>query len=276
MAVIPLFGSLLLPAVAASTVTDLGKPTNALSSAPYFPLSGFHRIGTSLRQHGKPEILFLGTQVDPKSAEERWPVIKALEQFGSFTGLKQDAAWAPQGGGIPTFDWSHARYRSPYVALVHKELLTHQSYPGHGPFHLHGLSQIERALYVRYVRAPTTISQRTDPDHLVASLCLGTCNTTRVLPLILVGDYVQTVSQVLLDVDFEKSDPQSPMLYLPLPFAAVHDALQSGRDPAGSHLVEDVNAEANIITALICHADGGKPRSVCTRPAIKSILKHVK
>jgi hypothetical protein len=40
--------------------------------------------------------------------------------------------------------------------------------------------------------------------------------------------------------------------------------------------VEDVNAEANIITAFVCHADGHKPVSVCSRPVVKRILKYVK
>jgi hypothetical protein len=33
-------------------------------------------------------------------------------------------------------------------------------------------------------------------------------------------------------------------------------------DPKGSAVVEHVNAEANVITALICHADGKRPSSV--------------
>jgi hypothetical protein len=60
-------------------------------------------------------------------------------------------------------------------------------------------------------------------------------------------------------------------------FAQVQSALISGKEPwSNSTLVADVNAEANAITALICHADGKKPASVCSRPAIKVILKHVK
>jgi hypothetical protein len=50
----------------------------------------------------------------------------------------------------------------------------------------------------------------------------------------------------------------------------------TGKDPAGTHGVEDVNAEASIITALICHADGERPSSVCKRPTIEAILKDVK
>jgi hypothetical protein len=50
----------------------------------------------------------------------------------------------------------------------------------------------------------------------------------------------------------------------------------TGKDPAGTNVVEDVNAEANIITALICHADGERSSNVCKRPTVEAILKHVK
>jgi hypothetical protein len=42
-----------------------------------------------------------------------------------------------------------------------------------------------------------------------------------------------------------------------------------------NHLVENVNAEADIMTTIICHADGMKPAKVCGRAVIKTILKHV-
>jgi hypothetical protein len=58
---------------------------------------------------------------------------------------------------------------------------------------------------------------------------------------------------------------------------AVQRALATGSEPSTlSHLVEDVTAEANVISALVCHADGMNPKSVCGRPMITDILKHVK
>jgi hypothetical protein len=62
-----------------------------------------------------------------------------------------------------------------------------------------------------------------------------------------------------------------------LPFEAVRSALAANRDPVtGTAGAISLNAETNIITALICHADGGRPGSVCRRGAIKQILKHVR
>jgi hypothetical protein len=115
---------------------------------------------------------------------------------------------------------------------------------------------------------------------------LGNTNSARTLPLLAVGEYLQTNSQVVLAPDFTRTVPitvTSPSgqpiqatVEAGLPFATVQDYLIHDKDPSFSHLVEDVNAEANIITALICHADGKKPEKVCGRPVIRTMLKHVK
>jgi len=64
---------------------------------------------------------------------------------------------------------------------------------------------------------------------------------------------------------------------LMLPFATVQQSLQKGRaqDHASPSLITDYNAEANLLTAFICHADGLKPAQVCHRSVIRSILKHI-
>jgi hypothetical protein len=63
-----------------------------------------------------------------------------------------------------------------------------------------------------------------------------------------------------------------------LPFAVIQQSLQRGKSVGGAvpTLVPDVNAEANIITALICHADARHPASLCARPAIRAILQNVR
>ncbi len=62
-----------------------------------------------------------------------------------------------------------------------------------------------------------------------------------------------------------------------LSFDTDRRALVTGKEPfTSSHLVPDVNGEANIITALICHATRNRPVSVCHRTTIKQILKYVK
>ncbi len=80
------------------------------------------------------------------------------------------------------------------------------------------------------------------------------------IPLVLIGGYAQTGSGYSPgDIDGKS-------------FAEVQHTLQQG----DASFARDINAEANVISALVCHADGGLPVSVCARPAIHTILVHVK
>jgi hypothetical protein len=61
-------------------------------------------------------------------------------------------------------------------------------------------------------------------------------------------------------------------------YAVVQSSLKGGhaKGNAWSDLVPNINAEANVITARICHADDKKTAAVCNRPAIRRIMKTVK
>jgi hypothetical protein len=266
---------------------DLGKPENVQSPNAYFPLSGFHRSKVALPAGRRAELLFLGTQlpVDGGSALMRWPVIKALQQFGTLSNVQPvrpsctPAQIVPENGCpfFPTFDWSHASYSSKYVTFVHKDLLNKVG------ARYQRMAPIEEKLYRAYARSSNRLPN--DPDRVRASASFfGATATTRHLPLIAVDRYVETQSQVIVVGDFQLTVPITPAT--PTGFSErtqnytwdqLHQALVTGKDPGtGSHTVEDVNAEANIITALICKADGGKPGSVCGRPAIGAILRHIR
>lgn len=266
------------------SITNLGPSTNALSPATTFPLSGFHRIGKPLGSHSRPELLWTGTYLqlsnsllDSKSAIERWAVVKALTQFGAFSQVGPahvdcfTTAAAPHGiCHLPSFDWTHARYRSSYLSFVHKDLVDAQDHP------LQRLSAAELKVYNRYSRVRGPSPNKSDPYDAFSTVF----SAQDPLPLVLIGRYLQTSSQIMLDGDFESalpmSTPNSTPIYTGLPFDTVRAALVSGKDIGTFKLVQDVNAEANIITALICHADGSKPAKVCHRPTIKQILKSVR
>jgi hypothetical protein len=271
-------------AFALSSILDLGKPSNATSLNPYFPLSGFRHMHASLLPGSKPEVLVLGTlDVDDiRTAMERWPLVKALNQFGAFSGLKavdRDCS-APHplmriACSLPTFDWSHARYQSPYITFHHLDLLT----PKHKPYQR--LTGVDRRLYDRFSRIGGS-GFTNDPDDVMNTVLQSTNpKTSRALPLIVIGHYLQTISQLVQPGDFtvNSATPPPPGQFPSaqvLSFSTVHDHLVSGTDPPSSHLIEDVNAEANIMTALICRADGEKPAHVCQRAVIKEIDKHVR
>jgi len=262
-------------ALAASGVVSLGKPTETQSTAVGFPVSGFHRGGKPLNRSGLPELLFIGTQADVASAAERWPLVKALNQFGTLSGVQPSTS--DPGFPfplVPTFDLSHARYHSRYLVVDHVDLLDRDNHP------FQHLSAAGRSLYNHYSRAAKTQFLQ-DPDHAKATIFSGP-DTTRQLPLIAIGGYLQTVSQVMIPGDFAQTvalqpgNATSATKVVPYSFDVVQAALIRSQDPTQSHLVEDVNAEANIITALICRATGKRPTSVCNRSVIKAILRHVK
>jgi len=260
---------------ASSSVTFLGKPSNSLPRSSGPPYAGFRRSSLSTTLNGKPELIFIGTLEDDASAAERWPVVKALDQFGTLSGV---AAGSPGGNGTPTFDWLHSVYHSHYLTFAHLDVLD-----SHGKL-LQRPSGLELTLYKLYSRPPKTRSFfEPDPYHFKAAVA-GLDSLARRLPLLAIEKYVQTVSRDLQEGDFKQPimppgtpSPGTQAVLQPISFTQAHDALVRGRDPSPDMtMVEDVNAEANVITALICRADGGKPASVCGRPVIKTILKSVK
>jgi len=287
-------------AFALTSMIDLGKPTNTVSTNQYFPLSGFHRMPTHLRQRNKPEMLFLGAQGPTFAfgsiAAERWAVVKTLWEFGTLSHIRvvdhSCRAYAARESycSIPTFDLTHAQYASSYLAFSSKDLIRGTGFFGLPAHPLQRMSKREMVLFNRYARFEgQPVCQRFEPQpghypRAVQYPCSGFADTVwatitnknspRTLPLIVIGDYVQTQSQDLFATDFIPT--VGNMSQPPLQYRAVQRDLITGTDPQGVHLVEDLNAEANIMTALVCHADGEQPKSVCGRPVIKEIITHVK
>jgi hypothetical protein len=93
----------------------LGAPT---SDTPSPPTGAFNHVGTPLYQGGKPELLFIGAQYCPHCAGQRWAIVKALDQFGTFSNVTSSAN---DDGTIPTFNLHDASYASPYVAFIEKD-----------------------------------------------------------------------------------------------------------------------------------------------------------
>ncbi len=293
------------------SIAYLGPPAPVVSTDLAHALDGFHRVSTFARRAGKPELIFLAAQVsDGKIDMERWPLVKALSQFGRLTGINAvDKHCVPVAGGaaagleyctIPTYDLTHARYSSPYLAFDSKDLVRTV---GSKNRTFQPMSPIEKALFDRYVRSRTKpLCPKLDKSgkiilvggQLVTYTCASFADyvnhainnqTSRALPLIAVGDYLQTVSQIMITGDFYETIYLTPTPADKFPpegdrtasFDADRKAMLTGQAPfLLSSLVQNVNSEANIITALICHATKSQPKSVCTRPTIKQILKSVK
>jgi len=256
---------------AASGILDLGSPTNDVP--PNLPLDGFHRVGQPATSGSRALVLFIGTQTDSFSAMERWPMVKALEQFGTLSGAKALTppctivnSSGPCLTAYPTYDWSRAHYVSRYVHFVHKDVANLQGRP------FQRLSQREAALLRRYGPRPYK------PRQVVN---IGACNpsTLRSYPVVLIGGYIETISNVVICADFSTQAPSAgglPPPNVPLSFEAIRSRIAGNVKSLGESTGPDVNAEANLISALICHADHLQPKKVCSRPGIKGILKYVK
>lgn len=253
-------------ALAVANGVNLGSPTND-APAPYEHLDGFRPVGPVLRDHGKVEVLVFETLWDGGSALDRWPIVKSLAQFGSWTGLGKGTTTEPlppnrsnpgflagsarPNPGVPTFELSHATYRSSYVVLVHPVLQTHSHTP------IKRLPGREEALFQRVLRLPQ-LQERDYP-----------------MPAVVAGGYgmhgaIDDPSYAL----YNESAPGSSEFYT---FDMIQRAMQAGDSGTGlGFLVREFNSYANVLTALICHADGQKPGSVCQHAAIRTILKQVK
>jgi len=255
---------------AASGILDLGSPTNDVS--PNLPLDFFHRVGQPAMSGSRAQVLFIGTQADGFSAMERWPMVKALEQFGTLSGVKALTTpclvvntSGPCLTAYPTYDWSRAHYVSRYVDFVHKDVA---NLPGR-PFQR--LSQREAALLRRYGPRPYK-------PGVVENF--GACNaaTPRSYPVVLIGGYLETISNIVGCFDYSTSVPTAGgnSQQVPLSFEQTRSRIAGNVKSPGESTGPDVNAEANLISALICHADHLQPKKVCSRPGIKGILKFVK
>ncbi len=213
----------------AAVAASLGAPTEAV---PASPTGQFSPAGSVIRQGGKPELLFVGAQYCPFCAAERWAVVKALSQFGTFSGLASSSSSSGEGGfgAIPTFNLLHATYRSSFVAFVHKDIedRNHNS--------LQTLTSQEQALF-----------SRNDPDGGI--------------PMVLAGGYKM------------EGAGYSPGEIDNKPFSAVQRALRAGHDTG---FARDINAETNVITALLCHADGGRPAATCDRSGVSGIASRLR
>jgi hypothetical protein len=268
-------------AYAVSNITNLGKPTDATYNNPRDPLAGFRRIESVRRVHGRVEFLWVGSESpqDDYSATLRWPIVKALTQFGTFTGVKAAPQVCNPDCQVPTFDWSHASYRSQYVQFDHHELLDRSNHD------FQRLTSWQKTLFVKFAEVNHCgLGPQSTPhnqhERVVMTAWAEECQSGRGLPLRSVSGYLKIRSDAVYPLDFEidvaATTPTGEDRISGMSFTAIQNALRTGVDPKGSAVVEHVNAEANVITALICHADGKRPASVCARPIIKTILKSVR
>lgn len=255
---------------------NLGPPTDA--APPYLPLDSFQRVGAPLYQGGKVELLFISSQGDAFAAAERWPIVKALGQFGTFSGLRPAfSALNMSCPAVPTYDFTHAAYRSRYITFIHRDLQGWDPRTSTEP-PLQRLNAGEVSLLRRYGTvglSPTGDSTAGGVPKLAARLRYMSP------PMELVGGYVLNGAYPAYGAMVPAPGAECiGYHHEPAPdsaFGQVQSALLAGyRNHSDRPYVLDIDVETNVITALICHADKRRPVSVCNRRVIVEIMKHIK
>lgn len=117
--VVGLLAAVLLAACGSESSPGVaGQPTVGQPSAARRDVSGLHRVYDTPRLiDGRPLTVFVGGQFCPFCASMRWPLVKALSRFGTFSGLGQILSRNGTDGfvSIASYDFAHASYRSDFI-----------------------------------------------------------------------------------------------------------------------------------------------------------------
>lgn len=176
---------------------------------------------------GKPEVFYAGSEACPFCGVQRWGMIVALSQFGTFSGLRLMQSSPTESPAVRTFTFYGSSYRSPYVAFVPVEVISNVP-KGFGFEHLQRLTPFEHALLTGFDPMQQT------PFVDVANRFVGIDSTVQ------------------------------PSLIARLSWVALASSLLK---PASTP-AQAIGGEAEVLTAEICEATGGNPRSVCSAPVV--------
>ncbi len=78
----------------------------------------------TMKRGGKLYVFFMGAEYCPYSAAERWSIVRALQKFGQWDGLKQTMSAARDEPflNLPTYDFTKATYNSPNIEFASREI----------------------------------------------------------------------------------------------------------------------------------------------------------
>jgi thiol-disulfide isomerase/thioredoxin len=78
----------------------------------------------TVRRGGKLTLFFMGAEYCPYCAAERWAIVRSLQKFGQWEGLKQTISAARDQPflNLPTYDFTKATYNSPHIEFVAREI----------------------------------------------------------------------------------------------------------------------------------------------------------
>ena len=188
------------------------------------PVSGHAALSGS----GKPEVLFVGLASCRFCALERWGLVAALSQFGSFENLHLSQSATTKQPVVRSFTFHGSTYDSFWVSFDAVELTSDVPRAGGGYQPLDRLTPSQQAL----VRA-------LDPAATV--------------PFVDVANQFTDVGATV-----------SPNALNGLPWGVLSASLGRPNTPTG----QAIAATAEVLTAEICRATGGVPAAVCDPSAV--------
>lgn len=190
----------------------------------------------ALTADGKPLVLYVGAEYCPFCASQRWPLVIALNRFGTFTGLS--ASHSASDDVFPdtaTVSFHGSSYSSEYLVFQGVELATNERRGGqYQP--LEELTPEQEAVF-RIYDAPPYVPQ----------------SSSGAIPFLDFGNqFLQTGASI------------SPELLAGLSHDRIATELMD--NPTGP-VAQAIFGAANAFTAAICVLTDGQPGDICTSPA---------
>ena len=183
-----------------------------------------------LTLNGKPEFLYMGAEYCPYCASERWALIVALDQFGSFTGLQyMQSSSSDIYPSTSTFTFLHANYTSNYISFVPVETEDRSENPLQTP------TAAETALENTFDTGPNGPS--------IPFLDIGNKYT-------LVGSQVNPPN-----LRVGQSATGAPYNWT---------QIGSQLNNQSNIFAQSIDGAANRLIGAICAVDGSQPTSICT------------
>jgi hypothetical protein len=217
--------SSIFSAVGVGSATNLPKKINA----------------PTLTKNGKPELLYVGAEYCPYCATERWAMVIALSQFGTFSGLKEThSSTTDVYPNTQTFSFHGSTFTSNYLTFTPVE--QYSNIPsGSGYSALDPLTSQEKSLFDKYDAAPYTTSGGSIPfiDFGGKYLVIGATYN----PQVLQGKSYSQIAGSLSD--------------------------------SSNSITKGAVGSANVLTAAICGITNNQPSNVCTTSTIQTIEEAI-
>lgn len=197
----------------------------------------------ALTEGGKPLVVYIGAEYCPFCASQRWPLVIALNRFGSFTGLTAShSAIDDVFPDTKTASFHGSTYISEFLAFQGVEIATNER-SGRGYAPLDTLTPEQQALMDKY-NAPPFVERAGS----IPFLDLG-------------NQFLQTGASV------------SPQLLAGLSHDEI--AAQLASNPSGP-VAQAILGSANAFTAALCVLTDGQPGEVCDSAAATAYQAEVR